>query len=418
MPIKLPNVTHKTVEQLRTERYDQYKPLTKRLRDGIQSICLKHRTVYEGGLYEGMMARLQNFLQKRKPNQTAAEYYRQQYGIGPDYRPEYSRGSLILDKRQWVARDVVYVVPLTDHPKKPEGHDWAAIEVYTKWDKNAERPDFEVKMLPGTPAELKRRAKEEFDHIIDAFIHKVTEKVLDILVAHPEYECELLGGKVVGSSFEGDVILKFGDKTRFRMHVSLKYNQSVLGTPYVQYPLTFHDVVTEANAKGTGMVSENKILEVMGIEPWKPTKSKKPWDKVAVGDIVELQDGTIVIVVKTRGDRAYFFRQAWGQREGKAEDIKFVHAHTKVRDEMDYTMRGKEVAWHESRQFVLYVEMFNGRTDKFAVDKKYNNEIKDESFQKQEYKVRLLGFPLIDACWDKLTAPFEPKAKKKIRRYR
>lgn len=418
MPIKLPGVTHKTVEQLRSERYDQYKPLTKKLRDGIESICLKHRTEYEGRLYDNMMAKLDHFLKNRKPNQTAFDFYNQEHGVGPDYRASYSRGSLVLDKRQWVARDVVFVVPLTDHPKKPEGHDWAGIEKHTKWEKNAERPNFEVKMLPGTPDELKARAKKEFDQIINAFIHKVTEKVLDILVAHPEYECELIGGKVVGYCFEGDVILKFGGKTRFRMHVSLKYNQSVLGTPYVQYPLTFHDVVTEDNPKGTGMVSENKILEVMGIEPWKPTKSKKPWDKVSVGDIVELQDGTLVIVVKTRGDRAYFYRQAWGQREGKAEDIKFVHAHTKVRDEMDYTTRGQGLSWDESRQFALYIEMFNGRTDKFVIDKKYNKEIHDESFQKQEYKARLLGFPLIDACWDKLTVPPEPKPKKKIRRYR
>jgi hypothetical protein len=409
MPIKLPNVKHQTVEELRKERYDQYKPLGKRLHDAVQTLVKPVRDEYERWLYDGWMEDLNDFLVSRLPNGTARETYLAKHGIDEHWYPK--KGE--FDMRKVVAAEVAFVTEYTDHRKRPLYDAWT----YDEWANNKARPNFEVNILPDTPDRLRAKAKKDFDHIVDAFLYRLTEKVLDILVANPKYQIGMTRCKLKGWVLEVDVGLKFGTKASFRVRAQLKYNKSVYGTPYVQYPLTFHDVVTKDDPNPSPFVSENGILEKMGIKPWKPTKSKKPWDTIGVGDIVRLKDKRVVIVVGTRTPKVKFFHPDAGEWDGTPEDIEYIEARTKGTEVTDEDVRGKDdVPWHMRRFFALRVEMFSGRVQAFKLDKTHNAELDQAGYARRDQKIRVLAFPLVLCAWETLTAPYEPPKRKAIRR--
>jgi hypothetical protein len=413
MAIKLPKPEHKTIEQLKAERFEQYAPVAKKLRDGIEAACQKVRTEYETTLYDRMFARVEEFITTRKSNETCDEFYRRKFDVPKDYRPNHGSRE---DKRQWVREACAFVVPLTDHWQRPLYDAWN----YDEWGNNPNRTDFGVKMLDTTPGLLRAKAKAEFNSIIGRFSHKVAEKILDILVANQEYECTFEKIRVAGGIIEADVKMRFAS-TKFTMHISLKYNQSMYGTPYIQYPLTFHDFETVGQATTMSFASENEVLKAMGLEPWKPSKSKKPWDTIHIGDIVELKDGELVIVAATRAPTVKVFAPGYGQRDKTVDDIKFIHARTKVMEETDpeRTHRHDDAPWHEKMFYVLRVEMFNERVQRFRLDKKYNAELKaEDSYTKRDGKVRLLGFSQAKMSWENLMVPPEPKKVVRRRRWR
>lgn len=107
-----------------------------------------------------------------------------------------------------------------------------------------DRPAFKVEFLPTAEADLKRRAKKYVDAVAQQFAHKTVDKVIDILlVKGGQYECLLDKGHFTFDGFEADIRITFPDQTGFRTHVIVKDNTSVLGNPYVQYALTFHEIV-------------------------------------------------------------------------------------------------------------------------------------------------------------------------------
>jgi hypothetical protein len=418
MAIKLPNVEHKTVEQLRMERYNQYAPLSLKLQEAIRTICGEHRKAYEDYLYEGMRAKLQRFLDTRLPNETAEEYYKRLTGWDDKQSTVRGPSAMIW---MMIREDVKFVEALTDHRKEPKQRRYNDTELleWRDWSTNPKRSPFQVQKLSNADQRMRKDAEEFVDNIIHQFVRKVTEKVLDILVANPKYECKLLSGRFSCGTFEADVIMTFAKKAKFRMHVMLKDNRSVLGTPYVQYPLTFHDVETDGK-KLDKMVPENQILDVMGIKPWKPTKSKKAWLNLGVGDIVELQDGRIGLVVRTKAPaiHLYFDPKVPVDSGFVVEDIKAIRARTSLSTAYDPELKDRDDVHHFEKVInILVVEMFSGRVVRFPLGKDTDKD-REEGYQKRELTLRKKGFQDVLAKWDELNAPYEPPPPKKRMRWR
>ena len=175
----------------------------------------------------------------------------------------------------------------------------------------------------------------------------------DILIAkNGDYVCELKGQFSIGV-LEGDLYINFPDKTGFRTHIILKTNYSVLGNPYFQYPLTFHDVISETGGKPEAMLSEEEICKALGVPKWEaPAKQKKPWNTVKIGDVVLVNKKTFVcraLVLGTRGTTAN------------------VHYLDGVEEKIDGTEITKVLArttcdtWHEHH---VRVEPFDGKVFK------------------------------------------------------
>ena len=293
MAIKLPVLKQQSAEEQREVYLELHTKLTRKLSDAIKAICEKHRVEYENYLTGNELKRLRRFICERRANDTALSYYKRIYGI--DDKMNYRAKEQAMGQ---VNESTAFIHKLTDH-WKPDPEDYAKQEEYRQWEKNDNRPAFEVKERPTAEKIIRKDVKEYVDGIVRHFVYKVESKLADIIVHYKDYDCELEHGKFLCGAFEGDVTLTFKNGVNFRVHVMLKTNYSVYGRPYAQYPLTFHNVISTPGGEPVALCSESEILDTMGIIPWKPHKQRKPWETLAIGDIVETTDGTIYMVTRT-----------------------------------------------------------------------------------------------------------------------
>lgn len=408
MAIRLPVIPHQTIEEQRQAYVESHDLLTSKLTDAIKAICDKHRAEYEEYLVKMTFDRLRRFLNGRNPNDTAKSFYTRLWVKEKmDYRSK-------SQAENYVREEVAFICKLTDHPVPPKGDDWQVRDTHASWEKNENRPDFKIKERADADKIVRKDVKAYVDGIVNHFVFKVKDKLADIIIHYKDYDCQLEHGRFLVGAFEGDVTMQFKQGASFRIHVMLKTNHSVYGMPYVQYPLTFHNVVNKKGDKPVAMCSETEVQDTMGIVPWKPVKQKKPFSTLIVGDIVERTNGGIRLVIKTWKDRITLIDGTGEEAEATVDDIKVIHARTKPYDRHNYTQPGEP--W-ETTTYHVSVEMHNGRCEKIELGA--SRELYALGYGvKRDTTLRKKAFPIILAKWKELMVPPPPQPKLPRRRWR
>lgn len=96
---------------------------------------------------------------------------------------------------------------------------------------------------------IAERVKTVADEIEEAFVYKNLAKIDTIVSAKGDYVSGKLVSHSIGSGLEGRIRFEFKDGAAFTVQNSVVYSHSVHGTPFMRYPLTFHDVRMPGGAK-------------------------------------------------------------------------------------------------------------------------------------------------------------------------
>lgn len=346
MPIKLPKLPILTSDELREQFVAQHEKVVAGVRKAIEDLCAHHRQAYADYLYGRRLSHIQSFLDKRKSNELFCE------GVAKQMREEdriiaslsggrhHRSYKYLQDLKDSAEESIRWIRQYTNHPTGKEDMEKAdgvsyfeyqkALDRYAEWMRNENRPDFVVVWLDEGKDKIKAEVEEVVEQAVQSFVRKTIHKVVDILVAKGKYVCELQKGGFDSGMFEGDILITFPDGTGFRTHVILKTNYSVNGKPYSQYPLTFHEVVTESGGKPAAMLSEDEICKAMGVSKWEaPKKQKKPWDTVKLGDIVCANYKFPVLVLGIRGNVATIYHPNLGEEKIQGSEIKAILARTR-----------------------------------------------------------------------------------------
>jgi hypothetical protein len=108
-----------------------------------------------------------------------------------------------------------------------------------------------------------RHAKE----IQDGFIFKNLKKLCSIVEKKGDFDrVEELGSSVSLAGLEGSFLVTFKDGAHFKASNSVVFARSVHNTPFVRYPLTFHNVVM-GDGKKMPRPSEERMNEVFAAAP-------------------------------------------------------------------------------------------------------------------------------------------------------
>lgn len=93
------------------------------------------------------------------------------------------------------------------------------------------------------------RVKKVADEIEKEFVYKNLSKIDNIVSAKGDYVSGKLLSHSIGSGLEGRIRFEFKDGAAFTVQNSVVYSRSVHGTPFMRYPLTFHDVLMPGGTK-------------------------------------------------------------------------------------------------------------------------------------------------------------------------
>lgn len=93
------------------------------------------------------------------------------------------------------------------------------------------------------------RVKKVADEIEEAFVYKNLAKIDTIVSAKGDYVSGKLLSHSIRSGLEGRIRFEFKDGAAFTVQNSVVYSRSVHGTPFMRYPLTFHDVLMPGGEK-------------------------------------------------------------------------------------------------------------------------------------------------------------------------
>ncbi len=281
MPIKLNNKP-KTVQQLRDEYVQSKKAETERLDVVLRLLIDEHREEYQQYIAKGIIANVQNFLDNRKPGEDAYAYFKRLYGEA--------------NTRQYEAALRPLLSALTD-----------CDTVEKQWNgRTAQYSDFTISFKRDYKSLAYKLAGKEVEQTVLTFVTRAQNKLVDVFVKHPNYVALLSNGGFRNGVIEGEIAIQVTRKdisklTSFSLRLGLKWNYSKYGTPYVQYPFTFHDFwesskfpasqnPSKADAdKYIHGVSEQDILDLHDVTPWKPDPAltKKPkWTQVKAGCVV------------------------------------------------------------------------------------------------------------------------------------
>ena len=115
---------------------------------------------------------------------------------------------------------------------------------------------------PGMEAIIRARAEDRADAICAQFVDKNMAKLAPIIEGRGDFEkMEVLGRGVNPGAMEGSLRLTFGDKAKFEARTQGVMSFSNLGTPFMRFPLTFHDV-RMSNGEKMERPSEKRMNEV------------------------------------------------------------------------------------------------------------------------------------------------------------
>jgi hypothetical protein len=286
MAIKL--AKPKSRDELRAEYIEQHRAALKGLDRVLRDLTEKHRKEYETRTAERILTGVQTLLADRQPNETLRAMYERKFGRKDQfYYSTVARAEALADK-------------YTDYSTAArEGQ-------HEVLDGKRVRLPFEVHMRADADKIAASEAHELVEGIFGTFRDRTADKLVDLMVRRPTYKAVLTHGAFTGGVLEATITLTFpegeeGIFKRFELRLSLKYNYSVLGNPYVQYPATFHNLVDgneDATPKATDL---DDLYRKFGIEVWKPpVLQKRKWTKVKMGSVVRTVDGRLALVIGSK----------------------------------------------------------------------------------------------------------------------
>lgn len=107
-----------------------------------------------------------------------------------------------------------------------------------------------VKFEPNIDEIITSIATKTADDIKDAFVYKNLKKLVSILDEKQQLETvEELNNSIDMGNLEGQLRFTFTDGSSFDVKLQAVYSYSVHGTPFVRFPLTFHNVFLPGGVK-------------------------------------------------------------------------------------------------------------------------------------------------------------------------
>ncbi len=354
MAIRLPEEKVLTRDELRAHFMSQHKGLTKKVEDAVLGLIAHHRPNYEKRLFDLWWEDINNYLETRQPNGTPYDDIARL--AQAHERVNYRWESQARERMDYLSRYTTFPARRWKDDARP-GIDFTDYHQWQAWLDNLERPAFPVAFLSTAEADLKRRAKEYVDAVASQFARKTVDKVIDIVLAKGDkYDCHLDVGEFTFDGFEGDIRITFHDGTGFRTHVIVKDNTSVLGNPYVQYPLTFHDVVSQPSGEAAAMLSQESVYDRFGVKPWTaPKRRKKPWLNVKAGDLVQAETLGLCIVLGVRGTMATVYHHSTGENKVDGSEVQAILARTRIDDRGNRGHIQLLVHPHEGKEYKVQV---------------------------------------------------------------
>lgn len=122
-----------------------------------------------------------------------------------------------------------------------------------------ERKNNDWSIVANADALIAEEATKRANNIRENFVYKNLEKIDSILEAKGDFGAiSIIGRSVSLSGLEGSFKLTFKDGASFEITNSVVYSVSTLGTPFLRFPLTFHNVVF-GNGERMKQPSEEKM---------------------------------------------------------------------------------------------------------------------------------------------------------------
>jgi hypothetical protein len=313
--------------------------------------------------------------------------------------------------------DPTLVLALTDYEAQSKKAEKANAESFGK------KYPFEVRFRRDHKKIAARLATEYVDGIVKTFVYKVNDKLLDLVLVKKTYEARLIDGGYSSGVFTADIDVRFPDGTGFKAHLILKHVINQYGTHFVQYPLTFHNVVVKSGAAVKAMVPEDELYREFGIPLWAPPKNQTNlngrWRKIDAGNVIRTTDGRVLLVERVGTDpdakKALLAarkaaKKAYAEyRAARFESNGYLRVH-ELEQERDRLAASTEVAfcttgkveekltadkiaailakvdarpaysWHQDKPHTLFVEYANGTTARldFPIERKVETDMLTE----------------------------------------
>lgn len=301
MPIKLKIPKAKSTEELRAEHIERHNDVTSRLEKTLRNLIDPHRDQYQKLIADSKVYRVQTYMDKREDGQTIEEYCRKQFKESPMWRAYAAEVRDLLRK-------------LTDYDDRL---------TMATWDSRAGKySTFEVNLKKTHKAIAYKLAHPEVEQIIQTFLYRAKDKLVDLMIAYPDYEAKLISGGFANNLFQGKIDLRFkrpdlDDKietkvSTFIIRFGVKWNTSVYGNPYPQYPFTFHDYVVETTVPDMDnrlyettpkALSEQSLQNWFKFDAWMPPKQQTSrFKSVGTGSIIVNKTGQIALCIRTGSD--------------------------------------------------------------------------------------------------------------------
>lgn len=411
MSIKLTNVVYPSVEDLRKVFRDSQEELTKNLRMILNNFAEKGRPELEASYAKSYINAVEWFIKARKENPergginvTIAQFNHPAQREDEDYYTYQDR----IKRCSQVESELVYL--LTDYPKAPKENDsddtWYS---YNKWLSDTKRPDFEINLLPDYQKLALEKANKTVQNIVDIFIDKTVDKLLDILIAKKEYTVRLMDSIYDSGVFTCDLALTFPDQTGFNTHLILKWNVSVLGKNFTQYPMTFHQAVLKTGDKATARVSQEDIEKAFGVKMWTPPpQPTKKWKSVKTGFIIftnyPSDHGQFALIERVTKDKKRIVKKAKTKyhKDEYGQNVQCYVGPNKIMECQDVAIvRPVAELYVNSSSYsadpYAFATLADGSRHKYVIDKMDLETFKRLDYRKQDTFLRRMVFDKLKA---------------------
>ena len=118
----------------------------------------------------------------------------------------------------------------------------------------------------GWEAEVNKEATDAGDFMQQQFLFKNAKKLAKIVELKDNLtECEPIGKPhVLSGGIRGEIVMRFADGSQCDVHNTVKWNRSVHGKIFNQFPTTFHNVVMPGHIPMESP-SEQRMIEVFAV---------------------------------------------------------------------------------------------------------------------------------------------------------
>jgi hypothetical protein len=343
MPLKLPK-PEKVSQEVLDQRYIlKHKVVLKGLAEAVEGITRAHRDEYEVWLNAHHYKAVDYFVKKRGTNGTTRDVYGDPHDEKPTERkytitdvpgPRFLRSTTNYYEavKRILPKEIeTYYGKETYWADQKKNEEIRVGQQIMLADKN--RPSFEVKFKADAKEVIAKEVKREVDMIVSQFVYKTSLKMVGILRANPNYKATLITGSFKAGTFQGEIKIALDDGQCFTIRLYLKTNFRN-GEPYLQWPLTFHDVNYKQADKPAfaTMMPQDTVERVFNAVQREPDKdTMRHWTSVGVGYVVRLKNQKLGLVVSTRNDKAKILYYNGDQAEATAEDIEIALHKIKAR---------------------------------------------------------------------------------------